>query len=272
MLTERSQRWRDRRSRYVDDLSVIDPRRYAVDVVEPALGRRFIAQHHYLPSWPAAKLAVGLFVAGKGGRSHLAGLAVFAVPAIGHVVTRHSGMPEAGQGCALARFVLLDEVAGNGESFTLSRAFRLLRAEKPEIEAVVSYSDPQAGHIGGCYAAMSSAYRGQTRPRTEYRIGGRGINGRTLSKIRLGERGAGGAVDQLVAAGAPRPMINEPLEQWLERLSRERVLLRAKHPGLHTYCFELTRRARKLGQALPRRPYPKILQLPHPELPFSPAT
>ncbi|MET0374653.1 MAG: hypothetical protein ABW128_10400, partial [Rhizorhabdus sp.] len=100
MLTERSQRWRDRRSRYVDDLSVIDSRRYAVDVVEPTLGRRFVAQHHYLPSWPAAKLAVGLFAAGKGGRSHLAGLAVFAVPAIGHVITRHSGMPEAGQGCA----------------------------------------------------------------------------------------------------------------------------------------------------------------------------
>ena len=33
MLTDRSQRWRDRRSLFVAGDSVIDPRRYAVDVV-----------------------------------------------------------------------------------------------------------------------------------------------------------------------------------------------------------------------------------------------
>ena len=238
-------------------------------MIEPAVARRFIAEHHYLPSWPAAQLSVGLFGPGAGGRSLLAGVAVFAVPAVGHVVTRHTGLTDAAHGCVLARFVLRDEVPGNGESFTLARAFRLLRDEKPAIEAVVSYSDPLAGHIGGCYAAMSSAYRGETRPRTEYRVGSRTISGRTLSKIRLSERGAGGAVDQLVAAGASRPGANETLPQWLDRLGRERILLRGQHPGLHAYCFELTRRARRLGRALPRRPYPKILRLPHPELPFT---
>lgn len=266
MITDRSQRWRERRARYVPNSEVVDPRRYAVDGIEPAAARRFIADHHYLPSYPASIYAAGLFQMGKGGRSQLAGVAVFAVPTIDKVVTRHSGLSSARQGCVLGRFVLLDEVPGNGESFMLARALRLLRAERPEIEAVVSYSDPLAGHIGACYAALSGSYRGQTSPRTGYVVGGRAISGRTLSKIRLGERGAGGAVDQLVAAGAPAPSANEALPTWLDRLNRERVLLRSRRPGLHTYCFELTRRARTLGRALPRRPYPKILTQPQPEL------
>ncbi|MBE7186448.1 MAG: hypothetical protein INR68_18810, partial [Methylobacterium mesophilicum] len=58
MLTTRSQRWREKRSLYVDDLSVIDPRAYSVDVIEQKAARAFVAGHHYLPTWPAAQLAV----------------------------------------------------------------------------------------------------------------------------------------------------------------------------------------------------------------------
>lgn len=184
MLTTRSQRWRSRRASFVDNLSVIDPRRYAVDALETPTARAFIAAHHYLPSYPAARLAVGLFGPGPGGRSALAGVAVFGVPTTGAVITRHAGLGEH-QGCTLARLILLDDVAGNGESFFIARALRLLRQEKPEIEAVVSYSDPMAGHIGQVYCASNAAYRGGTAPRTGYAIGGTPVSGRSLSKIRL---------------------------------------------------------------------------------------
>ena len=266
MHTTRSQRWRERRSRFVDNTTMIDPGRYSVDILEPASARAFIKAHHYLPTYPAAQLAVGLF----GRRSSLAGVAVFAVPSIGAVVTRHTGFTDPAQGCVLARFVLLDDVAGNGETWFLSRALRHLRREKPKIEAVVSYSDPNFGHIGRIYAAMSSAHRGRTRPRTAYHIGGVSISGRTLSKIRLGERGGAGAVDQLVRYGASKPRPDEALPCWLHRLSHERILLRAQHPGLYTYCFELTRAARRAGRSLPRIAYPQGLDIPHPELPLLP--
>ena len=81
MLTTRSQRWRDRRARYVDNLSVIDPCDFAVDIIAPPAARAFIARHHYLPHYPAAQLAVGLYGPG----ATLVGVAVFAVPAIGAV-------------------------------------------------------------------------------------------------------------------------------------------------------------------------------------------
>lgn len=266
MLTSRSQRWREKRSRYVDDLSVIDTRRYAVDGIGPEIARHFVAVHHYLPNFPAAIFSAGLFGPGSGGTSQLVGVAVFAVPSTNAVITRHTGFDDPAAGTTLARFLLLDEIAANAESWMLARAFRLLRAEKPGIEAIVSYSDPWAGHIGRIYQALSAAHRGVTRPRTIYRIGAIPVSGRTLSKIRLGERGASGGIDQIVALGAPRPLLTETAGAWLDRLHRERILLRVPHPGLYTYVFELSRRARALGRDLPSKPYPRVLVEPHPEL------
>ena len=267
MLTTRSQRWRERRSTYVENLTTIDPRAYAVDVIAPARARKFVAAHHYLATYPAAQLAVGLFGPG-GDTSGLAGVAVFAVPTTGAVVTRHTGLDNPGQGCVLARFVLTDDVAGNGETFFLARALRHLRREKPAIEAVVSYADPAAGHVGQVYAALSGAYRGQMPQRTAYRVRGIALSGRTLSKIRLDEPGAGGAIDQVVQLGIEPPRASETPPTWLARLSRERQVVRATHPGLHAYCFALTRRARRAGRDLAHKPYPKIIACPHPELPL----
>ena len=262
MDTSRSQRWRERRALWATDFRTINPKTYTVDVIEHDRARAFIATHHYLPNYPAAQVAIGLF----GRRAALEGVAVFAVPATSAVITRHTGFADPAKGCVLARLMLLDSVPQNGESFFCSRAFRLLRGARPAIEAVVSYSDPEAGHIGRVYAALSGAHRGMTRPRTVLRIGSRTISDRTLSKIRLGERGMDGAIDQLVRLGLPGPAYAECPAAWLQRLQHDQSLTRHRHSGLFTYCFELTREARRRGRSLPRLPYPKLL--PTPGLPF----
>ena len=55
--------------------SVIDASRFAVDVLEEQPARAFVEQHHYSGTFPAKRLAVGLWR----GRE-LAGAAVFSVP------------------------------------------------------------------------------------------------------------------------------------------------------------------------------------------------
>lgn len=261
MIVDRSQRWRERRSLFAADRETVDPRRYVVEAIEHQAARAFVAEHHYLASWPAAQLAVGLFEADGQVRERLVGVAVFAVPAMPALIPRHAGLSNAAMGSTLARFVLLDQVPQNGETFFLARAVRVLRREKPAVEAVISYADPAAGHVGQVYAALSGAYRGRTPPRAEMRLGAMPIPGRTLSKIRLGERGAGAAIDRLVALGAPRPTAGEDGTTWIARLVRERVLVRVVRPGLHAYCFALTRRARLAGRYLPRLPYPTLAGL-----------
>lgn len=266
METTRSQRWRERRALWAHDLTVIDPKAYTIDVIDHNVARAFIEQHHYLQSYPAARVAVGLF----GRNAVLEGVAVFAVPTTNAVITRHTGFDDPESGCVLARLILTDAVPQNGESFFVARAFRHLRRERPNIEAVVSYSDPGAGHIGRVYCALSAAHRAVTCPRTVLRAAGKTISGRTLSKIRLGEQGHVGAIEQLVALGLPRPKMFEDPSAWLWRLERERLLVRHRQAGLYAYCFELTREARRRGRALPRLPYPKALPLAHPTLPLFP--
>lgn len=254
METTRSQRWRERRALWAADALVIDPRAYGIDLLPEAQARAFIAEHHYLATYPAALLAVGLF----GRCARLEGVAVFAVPAAGAVITRHTGFADPAKGTVLARLILLDRVPQNGESFFCSRAFSLLRRERPHIEAVVSYSDPEPGTSDASMPRCREP-RGLSKPRPVLRLGTRTLSGRTLSKIRLGERGAGGAIDQLVALGAPAPMIREEPAAWLQRLETEGHLTRRRHPCLFTYCFELTRAARRQAAGLPRLAYPRQL-------------
>lgn len=266
MLTSRSQRWRQRRSSFVDDETLIDARDYAVDVLPHDQARVFVADHHYLKRYPAAQLAVGLFGPSAARRSELVGVIVFGVPASAGVITRHTGFADPARGCVLQRLLCLPSVPGNGESFFTSRAFRLLRREKPAIEAVVSFSDPQFGHCGTVYASLSGAYRGRTRARSVLRISGETISDRTLSKIRNLERGHAGAIDQLVKLGAPKPRTGEHPGDWLDACRRDGTLTAHRQSALFTYCFELTRDARRTGKALPRMAYPRFGEVMKAEL------
>ncbi|HEX7855000.1 MAG TPA: phosphoadenosine phosphosulfate reductase family protein [Sphingobium sp.] len=80
---------------------------------------------------------------------------------------------------------------------------------------------------------LSPSHRAVTRPRTVLRVGALTISGRTLSKIRLGEQGYAGAIDQLVSLGLPRPATHEDPAQWLWRLEHDRLLLRHRQAGLY---------------------------------------
>lgn len=269
--TRRSQRWRERRSHFVPNSTVIDPSEFSVDVIASAReAKSFVVEHHYSGTLPPTRLSVGLYRNGKGGRSELAGVACFTVPMNNHTVPLHTGLTST-QGLELGRFVLLDDVAANGETFLLSRAFSALRRHKPEVIGVVSFADPTPrvgpdgrtllpGHCGLIYQAMgNSRYLGQ-RPGRLHLIApnGQPFSERAASKIRNRERGHGYAVDQLVTLGATRPAPCEDLATWYAALLASGFFRRAKHPGNHCYAFALTRAARHASQQIPVRPLPRL--------------
>ncbi len=224
-----SQRWRRGRDAYRPPDEPILTRDYEVaKLPDDSLARAFVLEHHYAGSYPAARWRFGLFQRGV-----LQGVAVFSHPCNDRVLT--SVFPgSATDSVELGRFVLLDEVPGNGETWMLGRCFRLLRPEG--LAGVLAFSDPCrrlnrrgdvvfAGHIGRIYQAHNGVYLGRSALRTLTLLpDGRVFSERAQQKVRSADRGVAYAVGLLVACGAAPPASCDPdalsawLRQWKARL------------------------------------------------------
>lgn len=267
-MTVACQRWLFRSSRYRPAGEVIDPTRYGVDLIDERPAKEFVERHHYSGSFPAARCRVGLFR----GRE-LVGVAVFSEPPSSKVMPKW--LPHLGhrsQGVELGRFVLLDDVPGNGETWFLARAFREVRTALPDVRALVSFSDPMPrhtdegrtvmpGHVGTIYQAHGGRHIGRTNPRTLYLDRtGRIVSPRAMSKLRTGDRGAAYAYRQLLAMGAPARRPLESGRDYLRRALAEGPFRKVRHPGNYAYVWAIgDRRERKAFDAVARDalPYPK---------------
>jgi hypothetical protein len=241
----------------------IQTRDYEVAAIErDAVAKAFVLEHHYSGSYPAARFRYGLYY--KTG--DLVGVAVFSVPAAQGVIT--SNLPCApNEGVELGRFVLLDSVPGNGESWFLGRCFAMLRQE--QLFGVVSYSDPMprtnaegrrvfAGHLGTIYQAHNARYLGRGGRRTIRLLpNGTTFSDRAATKIRSGERGWRYSAAILQRLGADELSEDADKAQRLSWLStwRERLTRPARHPGNHRYVWSLSKQGRRHLQ--PGIPYPK---------------
>lgn len=253
-----NQRWFLRHPIYRPPGERINTAEYEVaEIAGDHEARRFVETHHYSGSYPAARYRFGLY---RGG--HLAGVAVFSVPCNNRVLTGVFPLPPP---CLaeLGRFVLLDSVPGNGETWFLARCFANLRSR--ELAGIVSFSDPlprrsldgkivHKGHVGTIYQAFNGTYLGRSTPRTIHLLpDGSVLNARTIQKIRTLERGWRYGAKLLEVFGAT-PLAGDPgpwLREWLPKLTRP-----VRHPGNHKYAWALDRAAQK---TMPKSlPFPKL--------------
>lgn len=253
------QRWRDRRDSYRPAGETIATARFEVAPIESDReARAFVERHHYSASYPAARERVGLY---RGGA--LVGVAVFSVPA--QPRSLDVLRVPADLAVDLGRFVLLDDVPANGETWFLGRAFELLRRDG--YAGVVSFSDPAprtradgrvvfAGHVGTIYQAHNATYVGRSRAEIRRLLpDGTLLHGRAVAKLRRKDCGWRYVASLLERHGA-EPLdgdVDAWLARWLPRLTRP-----LRHPGNHKYAWRLDRRGRV---ALPASlPYPKAGQ------------
>jgi hypothetical protein len=268
----RAKRWRDRHPRWVAPGPVVDPRRYAVDVARDADALAFVAAHHYAGTTPPVRLAAGLYGPARGsrGRSRLVGVAAFTV-GVQHTrqARKYGACPPGAEhaACELGRFVLLDEVPFNAESWAIARALRLVAAEK-RVAAVWSYADPlerraadgtlvKPAHWGTAYRASNARYLGRAKGEPVLLTpSGRALNRRALDKIAGGESGHAYATRQVLAAGAPPRAPGEDPAAWVARILAWPALRRVPHPGNLVYAFALTDDARRALDARHGAPAP----------------
>ncbi len=260
MIADVCQRWRRRCATFVPPSERFDARRYEVAAIpDDTTARAFVEAHHYSRSYPAARWRFGLYERGA-----LLGVAVFSVPVRAEVL---KPFPHEIAATELGRFVLLDPLAFNAETWFLAQVARLLRREGPE--GFVMFSDPHprttaegevvfAGHVGGIYQAFSARLLGRAHPDTIHLLpDGRVLPRRALVKVRKAEKGWRTAVDRLVEAGATPPETTraDALTDWLAR-ELPRVTRRERHPGNWKYAFGITSSARR--GLPPSLPYPRV--------------
>lgn len=262
-MTLLCQRWREHRESYRPAGEPIDPSRYGVEIVEKTDAKRFVVAHHYQGNYPAQRLAVGLFRSRAWITSELVGVAVFSVP--GSEAVLPCWFPDVADDAAeLGRFVLLDEVPANGETWFLARALRAVKREL-RLRAILSFSDPMQrvsildghvvtpGHIGTIYQAHNAAYMGRGTARTEILLpSGEVFSEQDRCKIRGDKRGAAAAYRRLMAWGAPARQPFEDGKAYLARaLADTSIFRRVRHPGRLAYGWRLD------GAKLASAPYPK---------------
>lgn len=260
-----NQRWADRRASF-RPAEPIRTSEYDVEPIgEDVVARAFVERHHYSGTYPAARERVGLFRGREHGAAQLVGVAIFSHPCNDRTLTNvFPGLPVL-EAVELGRFVLLDSVPGNGETWFLARAFELLRARG--IRGVVSFSDDIArtdvrgravfpGHLGTIYQAHNARYLERGTRRTLKLLPDATVfSARAMQKIRAGDRGWRYATEQLVKHGAApiHPEADRPermawLHRWLPRLTRD-----LRHPGNLRYAWPLARRVElAAGGAYPK--------------------
>ena len=265
-MSEQTLRWRDRSHswRHRSD-GGFNRHRYEVAALDEATARSFVEQHHYSGSYPATRLRYGLFDGVL-----LAGVAVLSVPVRQSVLTiPFPGLTPYRESLELGRFVLLDAVPANAESWFLARAFELAATEG--VRGIVSFSDPVArqradgslvfpGHVGTIYQASNAVYLGRSTPRTKLLLpDGTEFSARAVSKILAGDQGREYAERQLRQFGAPHREPSESPAEWLRLALTTIGARRVRHAGCHRYAFAVGTRAarRSVVIGLPIGEYPK---------------
>lgn len=257
-------RWHKRRHSEAP-IYTVDPKQYSCEVIPRDMARAFVVQHHYAETYVAARLSVGLFRAGRliRGVDDLVGVAAFSVGQQRAAGPCYAPGTEPEDTVELGRFVLLDDEPANSETFFLKRAMRQLRAHKPDVKFLLSYSDPfercdefgqvvKVGHFGLIYQAHNARYFGQGKARNkEMTRRGKIVCARTIAKIPKKHKGWASALRELERDTGLTLRVGESLESFVDRALK--TLTTVRHPGNHAYGWALERGLQLKAAA----PYPK---------------
>jgi hypothetical protein len=120
--------------------------------------REFIEKHHYSRSvsgvTPTHCFKIWL-------DRRMVGAAIFGLPGMKETIQKYSEFGKF-KLLELRRFVMIDDTPKNSESKSIAIMLRMLK--KDGVQRVLSYSDPNYGHVGTIYRASGFTFLGQTAP------------------------------------------------------------------------------------------------------------
>lgn len=167
------------------------------DTVKSFLHKWHYAEYHFVQH----KHTFGLFREGLF-LPELVGVCVYTRPAGPSAGQKY--YPQAPDKCLeLRRLCLIDDTPKNAESFFVSRTLKWLR-KNTDWKFVISYADPQQGHVGTIYKAANFKYEGETLAGSSLVVDGKNFHIRTLSML---DRPYGVQINQRYKAKDPNVQI-----------------------------------------------------------------
>jgi hypothetical protein len=137
---------------------------YEVKQIPFNIARDYIKQNHYSHGCHnGTNLCFGIF-----DNEQLIGTLMFATPCSEAVRSSVFGEEYKNHVTELHRLHILDCTPKNTESWFISRCLKLLKKVKPDIWAVLSFSDLTEGHTGVIYKATNAYRLGSSTARTFY--------------------------------------------------------------------------------------------------------
>ena len=248
-----------RKTRFIVSDDRFHAAEYEVAPLAEKTAKEFVTANHYAASYPSARRRFGLFWFGQ-----LVGAAIFSHP-VNNAVLTNAFDCTATEAVELGRFVLLDEVPFNAESWFFTRCKELLKKEG--FAGIVSFSDDAVrtdlngrivfkGHLGIIYQATSAGYVGRgSKSRSLILPDGLILSPRAISKVRGDESGADYVCRRLIKfAASPMPVAAGQRKLWFEHELKLQTRI-FRHPGCHKYLWKLDRRVKIKNRILA---YPRI--------------
>ena len=145
----------------------VDTTKLTVRQINRKLAKEMIVKNHYSHKWTKCSVALGLFY--SDGSQHkffdMKDEKFIGTICYGDPIGRHSGASisteiDRENVYELVRLFIHDGYGDNIESYLIGQGFKWLKENKPNIKGLISYADPQEGHVGTIYQATNWIYQG----------------------------------------------------------------------------------------------------------------
>lgn len=144
-----------------------DQSKASVRPVSREAAKRIIVENHYSKRWTKVSYCLGLFYNDSSDHKFFDGVneKLIGVICYGDPIGMHCGVSisekvNRTEVLELTRLYIFDGYGTNAESWFVGQSFKWLRENVPHIKALISYSDPKAGHKGTVYQATNWLYQG----------------------------------------------------------------------------------------------------------------
>jgi hypothetical protein len=137
---------------------------YFLEKIKKDTARRMVEKYHYSGVLGPCSFALGVYRHKEDGwftgAKDLVGCLCYGRPIARLAVQSIAEDLEAFQTLELTRLFIHDDHPKNIESFSIGQSFEWIREHRPEVEILLSYSDPSQGHLGTIYQATNWMYQG----------------------------------------------------------------------------------------------------------------